>query len=242
MADRVAPRHATGLHLPTLAAVDHAVVACERCPRLRTYCQRIARQKKREFAEWDYWGKPVPGLGAPGARLLVVGLAPAAHGANRTGRLFTGDSSGNWLYAALYQFGFANQPEARAPGDGLRLRDCYVTAAARCAPPANKPTRTELDRCRPFLAVELRLLTRVRVVLVLGRIAHDSWLKAAGWWQQLAPRTRPRFGHGAVARLPDGTVLISSYHPSRQNTNTGRLTPAMWRAVFRRARAHLEGS
>jgi len=224
----------------SFAAVDRAVVACERCPRLRAYCRRVAREKKREFRDWEYWGKPVPAFGDPEARLVVVGLAPAAHGANRTGRMFTGDSSGTWLYAALHRFGFANRPDARARDDGLQLRDCYVTAAARCAPPGNKPMGIELERCRPYLTAELGLLRRTRVVVVLGRVAHDSWLRAEGWWARLPPRQRPRFAHGAVARLPDGTVLIASYHPSRQNTNTRRLTRRMWYAVFRRARALVE--
>jgi len=171
---------------------------------------------------------------------LIVGLAPAAHGANRTGRMFTGDSSGSWLYEALHRFGFASRPDAVSRTDRLELRDCYITAAARCAPPGNKPSRTELERCRPYLSAELRLLERVRVVVVLGRIAHDAWLKAAGWWERLPPRQRPRFVHNAETRLPDGTVLVASYHPSRQNTNTGKLTRAMWHAVFRRARALLE--
>jgi len=210
-------------------------VACRRCPRLRAFCQEIARTRKREFRDWSYWGKPVPGFGDPRARLLVVGLAPAAHGANRTGRMFTGDSSGRWLYAALHACGFANQARAVSRDDGLRLRDCYVSAAARCAPPDNKPTREELEHCRPYLAAEIKLLTRVRAVVVLGRIAHDSWLRAAGWWTALPPHDRPRFAHAATTRLPDGTILIASYHPSRQNTNTGRLTRAMWLRVFRRA-------
>jgi len=221
----------------SLVAVNRAIVQCERCPRLRAYCRRVALEKKREFRDWDYWGRPVPAFGDARARLLVVGLAPAAHGANRTGRMFTGDSSGNWLYEALHRFGFATQPVARARDDGLRLRDCYITAAARCAPPANKPSRTELERCRPYLAAELRLLPRVRVVLVLGRLAHDAWLRAAGWWGQLPAAERPRFAHAALTRLPDGTMLLASYHPSRQNTNTRRLTRAMWHGVFRRARA-----
>ena len=224
----------------SIPAVNRAIVACERCPRLRAYCRRVAREKKREFRDWTYWGKPVPGFGDPNARLLIVGLAPAAHGANRTGRMFTGDSSGNWLYEALYRYGFASQPEAASRDDGLALTDCYISAAARCAPPGNKPSRAELDRCRPYLGAEVALLARVRVVVTLGRIAHDSWLKAAGWWERLAPRARPRFAHGSAATLPDGTVVIASYHPSRQNTNTGKLTRAMWDAVFRRARALLD--
>jgi len=225
----------------SLAAVNGAIVSCERCPRLRAYCQRVAREKKREFRAWEYWGKPVPGFGDAHARLLIVGLAPAAHGANRTGRMFTGDSSGHWLYEALHRFGFASRAEATSRDDGLELRDCYITAAARCAPPANKPSRAELERCRPYLAAELRLLSRVRVIVTLGRVAHESWLRTAGWWAALAPRERPGFTHGAVTALPDGTTLISSYHPSRQNTNTGRLTRAMWHGVFRRARETLAG-
>jgi len=224
----------------SLAAVNHSIVSCTRCPRLRAYCRRVARDKKREFRDWPYWGKPVPGFGDRDARLLVVGLAPAAHGANRTGRMFTGDSSGSWLYEVLYRHGFANQPQSLSRDDGLQLTDCYITAAARCAPPGNKPSRVELDRCRPYLAAELRLLRRVRVVVTLGRIAHEGFLKAAGWWERLAPRARPAFAHGAVSTLPDGCIVIASYHPSRQNTNTGKLTRTMWNAVFRRAKIALE--
>jgi uracil-DNA glycosylase family 4 len=223
----------------TLESVHTGITACERCRRLRTYCGRIAEQKKREFQSWSYWGKPVPGFGDPQARLLVVGLAPAAHGGNRTGRVFTGDSSGDWLYEALHRFGFANQPRSASRDDGLRLNDCYITAAARCAPPDNRPTMRELDRCRPWLARELTLLTRVRVVIGLGGIARDAWLRASGWWDRLSPRERPAFGHCTVTRLPDGMVFIASYHPSRQNTNTGRLTRAMWYRTFHTARAIL---
>jgi len=223
----------------SLTAVNRSVVSCTRCPRLRAYCSRVARDKKRAFADWEYWGKPVPGFGDPHARLLVVGLAPAAHGANRTGRMFTGDSSGEGLYEALHRYGFASQARSVARGDGLALTDCYITAAARCAPPGNKPSRAELERCRRYLADDVRLLTRVRVVVTLGRIAHDAWLKAAGWWTRLAPSARPPFRHGAASVLPDGTVVIASYHPSRQNTNTGKLTRAMWDDVFARARVTL---
>ena len=184
----------------------------------------------------------MPGFGDPRARLLIVGLAPAAHGGNRTGRVFTGDSSGRWLYEALHRFGFATRPESLARDDGLTLIDCYVTAAARCAPPGNKPSTDELERCRRFLTAEVRLLSRVRAVVTLGRIAHESWLKATGWWDRLAPRSRPRFGHAAATELPDRTIVIASYHPSRQNTNTGKLTRAMWYEVFRKARASLEAT
>jgi uracil-DNA glycosylase len=225
----------------SLAAVALAVEGCEQCSRLRRYCRRIARVRKREFASWTYWGRPVPGWGDPDAGLVVVGLAPAAHGANRTGRMFTGDSSGAWLYEALHRFGFANRAESTSREDGLRLKNCYVTAAARCAPPANKPTARELARCGEYLAAEAVLLVRRRVVVTLGHVGHDAWLRATGWWERLAPGDRPRFGHGVVSQLPDGTFLVASYHPSRQNTNTGRLTRAMWHAVFRRARALLEG-
>ena len=224
----------------SLDSVNRAIVACSRCPRLRAYCRRVAREKKREFREWKYWGKPVPGFGDPEARLLIIGLAPAAHGANSTGRMFTGDSSGRWLYEALHRHGFASRPDSVSRDDGLVLTDCYVSAAARCAPPGNKPRHVELAHCRPYLVAELRLLRRVRVIVTLGRIAHESWLKAAGWWQRLAPRARPRFVHGAASTLPDGTIVIASYHPSRQNTNTGKLTPEMWDAVFRKARTALE--
>jgi uracil-DNA glycosylase family 4 len=228
--------------LGSLAAVERAIIGCEQCPRLRTYCERIAREKRRAFAGETYWGKPVPGYGDPKARVLVVGLAPAAHGGNRTGRVFTGDSSGSWLYEALHRFGFSNQPDSSGRGDGLVLTECYVTASARCAPPANKPTRVELEHCRPYLAAETRLLRHVRVVVLLGRIGYEAWLKASGWWEKLPPRERPRFAHGAESTLPDGTLVICSFHPSRQNTNTGRLTRAMWHAVFKRAREILDRS
>jgi uracil-DNA glycosylase family 4 len=224
----------------SLAAVERGVIACERCPRLRAWCERVAREKKRSFRDQTYWGRPVPGFGDPAARLLVVGLAPAAHGGNRTGRVFTGDSSGSWLYEALHRFGFANQPDSIGRGDSLRLRGCYVTAAARCAPPANKPTRTELQSCRPFLAAETRLLRRVRVVVLLGRVGWEAWLRASGWWERLPVRDRPRFAHAAESRLPDGTCVICSFHPSRQNTNTGRLTRVMWHDIFRRARVRVD--
>ena len=229
---------------PTVESIDslaHAITSCERCPRLRAHCREIGRVKKREFAHEDYWGRPVPGLGDPNARLLIIGLAPAAHGANRTGRLFTGDSSGSWLYEALHRYGWSNQPNSLRRGDGLVLTDCWITAAAHCAPPDNKPTRDELARCRPYLEAELRLLKQVRVVLALGRIGWETWLRAAGWWTRLSPNERPPFGHDREAAMPDGTTLITSFHPSRQNTNTGKLTREMWYAVFERAKRRTEG-
>ena len=223
-----------------MRALEAEVIHCERCPRLRDYCRQVAAARKREFRDWAYWGRPVPGFGDPAASLLIVGLAPAAHGANRTGRMFTGDSSGNWLYEALHCFGFADRPTSVSRDDGLTLTDCYITAAARCAPPDNKPSRDELANCRPFLQRELALLTRVRVVLALGRIACESWLRAAGWWGSLSPSERPPFGHGREAVLPDGRILLCSFHPSRQNTNTGRLTREMWYEIFARARSLVE--
>ena len=174
-------------------------------------------------------------------RLVIVGLAPGAHGANRTGRVFTGDSSGDWLYEALHRAGFASQPTSVARDDGQRLTDCYVTCAARCAPPDNKPLPDELERCRPFLLAELRLLRRTRVVLALGRVGHEAWLRATDRWDATPARERPVFAHGAEHRFADGPVLLSSFHPSRQNTQTGRLTRAMWHRVFARARALVEG-
>ncbi len=227
----------SGRRFRSVAGVARAITACEACPRLIAHCREVARVKRRAYADETYWGRPVPGFGDPRARVLLVGLAPGAHGANRTGRMFTGDSSGDWLYDALHRSGFASQPASVHRGDGLTLRDCYIAAAGRCAPPGNKPLPEELARCRPYLAAEIALLTRVRVVVALGRIGHEAYLRASGWWERLAPRARPAFGHGAEAVLPDGRVLIASFHPSRQNTQTGRLTRAMWQSVFDRARA-----
>jgi len=220
----------------SLPALERTVTHCRKCPRLVEHREVIAAEKKREFRDSEYWGKPVPGFGDPNARLLIVGLAPAAHGANRTGRMFTGDSSGDWLYDALHRFGFASQAESVSRDDGMQLSDCYISAAGRCAPPGNKPTQHELDACQPFLEQELSLLKRIRVVLTLGYVAHRQYLKAAGWWVAFAPRDRPKFGHGALTELPDGSALLGSYHPSRQNTHTGTLTRDMWYEVFRRVR------
>jgi uracil-DNA glycosylase len=219
--------------------LNDLIIGCERCPRLRSHCREIAFHRKREFAGQEYWGRPVAGFGDPAARLLIVGLAPGAHGSNRTGRPFTGDASGDWLYEALHRFGWSSQPRSHDRNDGLVLTDCYITAAARCAPPDNRPSRAELDQCRPYLEAELELLGGVRVVLALGRIGWESWLRAARWWERLGPGGRPRFAHGAETVLPDETRLVSSYHPSRQNTNTGRLTRPMWYSIFERIRTFL---
>jgi len=210
-------------------------VRCRLCPRLVTHRERVAREKVARFRDWTYWGRPVPGFGDPAARLLVVGLAPAAHGGNRTGRIFTGDESGNWLYAALHGAGFANQPTSRARDDGLVLRDAFVTAVARCAPPANRPTPREIATCRRHLLAELASLPRLRVVVVLGKVAHDGFLAAERARGRVVPRPAPRFAHGAEHRLDGGLLLLCSYHPSQQNTFTGRLTRPMLDAVFGRA-------
>ena len=215
----------------SLARVTDEVVACGACPRLVAWRREVARDKRAAYRDDDYWGRPVPGFGDPGAELLLVGLAPAAHGGNRTGRVFTGDRSGQWVFRALHRAGYANQPTSEHRDDGLRLRGAYVTAAVRCAPPANKPTPTERDNCVPFLARELALLTELRVVVVLGQFAYDVVAPLLG------VRPRPRFGHGVEVALAEGRTIICSYHPSQQNTFTGRLTEPMFDAVFARARA-----
>jgi uracil-DNA glycosylase family 4 len=200
----------------------------------------VARIKRRQYCEWRYWGRPVPGFGDPQARLLVVGLAPAAHGGNRTGRIFTGDRSGDWLYDALFTAGFANQPTSTHRGDGLELRDAYVTAVARCAPPDNRPLPHEIENCRRFLCAELTLLRHVRVVIALGGVALQGLLAARIATELRVPSPRPRFGHGQRYELDPQTTLLASYHPSQQNTFTGRLTRRMFRGVFRAARQILK--
>ncbi len=225
----------------SLEAVRAAVVACQDCGRLRRYCLRVADEKKRAHRDDVYWGRPVPGFGDPDARLLIVGLAPAAHGANRTGRVFTGDGSGDFLAAALHATGFANLPTSRRADDGLALRDAYVLSAVRCAPPDNKPTPEEIGRCRRHLAAEIAALPRLRVVVALGKIGHDAYLAYAAEIHGARPRPRPTFGHGSEAALGPGLPpLLGCYHPSRQNTNTGKLTAPMMRAVFARARALID--
>jgi uracil-DNA glycosylase len=226
----------------TLAAVHETIVGCERCPRLRAYCAEIARVKKRAYRDEVYWGKPVPGFGDPNARLLLVGLAPAAHGANRTGRVFTGDGaggSGDFLMAALHRAGFASMPTARHPLDGLRLIDAFIAAAVRCAPPDNKPTTDEIANCLPHLENEIGALPHVQIVVALGKIAFDAYLQLLKR-RGVVMRPRPAFGHAATYPLPNGQTLIGCYHPSRQNTNTGKLNARMMDAVVSRARRALQ--
>jgi uracil-DNA glycosylase family 4 len=224
-----------------LSRLAREVVRCGRCPRLVAHRTLVARVKRRQFRDERYWGRPLPGFGDPDARLLIVGLAPAAHGGNRTGRMFTGDQSGDWLFRALYDAGFASQASSVARDDGLTLRDAYITAAARCVPPDNRPSVAELAACRPFLLRERMLLTRVQVIVALGRIAFATVLAAERARGVIVPRPLPRFGHGSVTTLGNVTV-ISSYHPSRQNTQTGKLSRAMLAAVFARARDALAAS
>jgi len=228
--------------MPDLNLVRAAIVSCDRCPRLRRYCERIAREKRAAFRTDTYWGKPVPGFGDPLAPIAIVGLAPAAHGANRTGRNFTGDGpggSGDFLMAAMHANGLASQPTSRHQDDGLRLTGAWIAAAVRCAPPDNKPTPREIAACHPHLRAELDALPNVRVIVALGRIAYDAcWrlvtedhadrLRAEGSW----PKRRPAFEHAGVTRLPGAPSIVAAYHPSRQNTNTGRLTPTMLRRAF----------
>ena len=222
----------------SLARVGREVVHCERCPRLRRWCREVARTKVKRFQDQEYWGRPVPGFGDPRARLLVVGLAPAAHGGNRTGRVFTGDRSGDFLFAALHRAGFASQPESGAREDGQSPRDCYITPVARCAPPANKPTPAEIARCREYLAREWALLTDLRAVLVLGRIAMDGFLAMLRETGRPLPG-RAEFAHGATHDLGGGVRLFCSYHVSQQNTFTGRLTPWSFDAVLAKVKRHL---
>lgn len=220
-----------------LLDLETRITRCRRCPRLVEWRERVARDKRRAFADEVYWGRPVPGWGDPDGRLLILGLAPAAHGANRTGRMFTGDESGNWLFRALYRAGFASRPESLAKGGGLRLIDCFMTAALRCAPPANRPRPDERRNCRPWLEAELDLLSRVRVIVTLGQYAWDQALRVLRDRGHPVPSPKPRFGHGVEVRSgPDAPVLVASYHPSQQNTFTGVLTKPMLDAVFERAR------
>ena len=226
----------------SLARVGRDVVACDRCPRLRRWCREVAEVRVKRFRDQEYWGRPVPGFGDPKARLLIVGLAPGAHGANRTGRVFTGDRSGDFLFAALHRAGFASQPTSVSVDDGLSLSDCYIAPLARCAPPANKPTPAELDHCEEYLLREWRLLRGVRAVLVLGKMAMDGTVALFRDSGLLPPRRALAFGHGVEHDIGHGLSLFASYHPSQQNTFTGKLTPAGFDAVLHRVRLHLDGS
>ncbi|QDE68663.1 MULTISPECIES: uracil-DNA glycosylase [Myxococcus] len=224
-----------------LEALHKEITSCRACPRLVEWREEVARVKRRAYRDWNYWGLPVPGFGDPKARLIIVGLAPAAHGANRTGRMFTGDRSGDFLYAGLHRAGFANQALSEHRDDGLRLKDAFIVSAARCAPPDNKPLPEELARCAPFLDRELALLPG-RVMLALGAIGWNAALVALARQGMEVPSPRPAFGHGAELPLPGGRTLLGCYHVSQQNTQTGRLTPAMFDAVMSRVHALLETS
>ncbi len=227
--------------LEKLEALEGEIISCRRCPRLVAWREQVAQAKRAAYATEEYWGRPLPGMGDANAGVIVLGLAPAAHGGNRTGRIFTGDRSGDWLFAALWRAGFANQPISRARGDGLRLTGCWVTAAVRCAPPANRPTPAERDTCLPYFVRELSYLARARVIVCLGGFAWDAALRALSHHDaHVLPRPRPRFGHGAETEIGRWT-LLGCYHPSQQNTFTGRLTEPMMDAVFARARELAQG-
>ncbi len=219
--------------MDTITSLSRTITGCTRCPRLTKYTRAIASTKVRRFREWNYWGKPVPGFGDPLAEVLIIGLAPAAHGANRTGRMFTGDSSGDWLYRALHETGFASQPDSTSTDDGLQLKNVFISAVCRCAPPDNKPLPTEIANCSPFLEKEIELLRNVKVIVCLGQIAFTRYCK-------LHALKGLAFSHGKKYKLDDGTILISSYHPSRQNTNTGKLKWRHWLNVFQDVRSIVE--
>lgn len=213
----------------SIKELNSKVIECRTCERLVNHREEVAQKKVRRYQDWEYWGRPVPGFGDPNARVLLIGLAPAAHGANRTGRMFTGDKSGDWLYQALYDYGFANQPESEHGNDGLELKDAFITALLRCVPPQNKPLKEEISNCRPFLEEELRLLNQVKVVITLGRLAFENYCRMKGL-KGLS------FGHAKIHNLDSGPDIICSYHPSRQNTQTGRLKWEAWQNVFSEAR------
>ena len=225
-----------------LEELQQTIVSCTKCPRLVAYRQEVAREKRRMYMDWDYWGKPLPAFGDPEARVLILGLAPAAHGGNRTGRMFTGDRSGDWVYGTLHKYGFAKFPDSTHKDDGQTLHDAYITAALRCAPPLNKPLPQELANCRPYLLRELDLLDRAEIVVALGKIAFDTYLAVCKERSVPLPSPRPKFGHGVVYALDDGKSLVGSYHPSQQNTQTGRLTRQMFEDVFATVRRLLPES
>jgi uracil-DNA glycosylase family 4 len=222
--------------MQSLHHLQETIIQCTQCSRLVAHREAVARSKRPMYRDWEYWGRPLPSFGDPQARLLIVGLAPAAHGGNRTGRMFTGDRSGDWVFGTLHKFGFSSSPDSRHRDDGLTLHDAYITAALHCAPPANKPLPEELLNCRSYLAQELEILDKVRVVVALGKIAFDTYLRTCAVCGLVLPSPRPQFGHGAAYTLADSTVLIGSYHPSQQNTQTGRLTREMFEGIFRQAR------
>ncbi len=224
-------------HASSLKVLNAQIVACDRCPRLRTYCAEVARTKRRAYADWEYWGKPVPSFGDEEARVLALGLAPGAHGSNRTGRPFTGDGSGDFMFPVLHEAGFASQQKATSRNDGMKLSGLWISAVVRCAPPANKPSPEEQRNCAAWLDREMSQLKNLRVVVCLGRIAFDGLLAHAQRTGELPPRSSLAFAHGAEYTLPGGLTVIASYHPSLQNTNTGKLTRPMFLAVFERARA-----
>jgi uracil-DNA glycosylase family 4 len=225
-----------GASSQSLTVLNARIVGCDRCERLRTYCTEVARVRRRAYAEHEYWGKPVPSFGDPEARVLVLGLAPGAHGSNRTGRPFTGDGSGDFLYPVLHEAGFASQTKASSLGDGMKLTDAWISSVVRCAPPGNKPTPEEQRNCAPWLDEEIRLLKNLRVVVCLGKIAFDGFLGHQLRTGKISSRSGFTFRHGAEYELPGGLILLASYHPSLQNTNTGKLTRAMLLTVFERAR------
>ncbi len=240
--DSIASNHKLLQHLPdgvnaprSLTILNRELIVCTRCPRLVKYREQVAREKRRAYRDQEYWGKPVPGFGDPNARVLIMGLAPGAHGSNRTGRPFTGDASGKFMYPVLHETGFANQPSATDRSDGLKLQDLYITAAVRCAPPDNKPTPQELAECSHFLDRELAGLTNVKVVVALGKIGFDAYLNYVKRKGAALSREDYLFKHGASYRLPDGKVLLASYHPSNQNTQTGKLTREMFVKIFKQA-------
>jgi uracil-DNA glycosylase family 4 len=226
---------------PSLEVLNGQIVACESCPRLREYCAEMARVRRRQWRDWSYWGRPVPSFGDPKARVMVLGLAPGAHGSNRTGRPFTGDGSGDFMFPVLYEAGFASQPNSESRDDGLKLKDMWISAAVRCAPPDNKPTPEEQRNCSHWLDEEIALLTRMRVVVCLGKIGFDAFAAHLVRTGVVASRKGIEFSHGAGYALPNGLHVLATYHPSLQNTNTGKLTAPMFLKIFIRARALAEG-
>ena len=218
--------------MSSIVELQKSIVNCTICPRLINHCTKVAIEKRRMYLDWDYWGKPLPSFGDPNARVLILGLAPAAHGGNRTGRMFTGDKSGDWVFRALHKFGFASSPDSTHREDGMILADAYITGALRCAPPQNKPTIEELSNCQTYLLQELELLTNVQVIIALGKIGFDTYLRALSAMNVQLSSPKPSFGHNKSFTLPNGKLLLGSYHPSQQNTQTGRLTEEMFDNVF----------